>query len=168
MLFSIFVLTTLTETFPVKKTKANLQEVTSYLAPKPGLKPCLKLNSVVHEQTRSSPCCPQQASRCWQVESVTQQLHRAHNNGATVRSNVSFLISIPNWKANAAPQRISSQQKTNAYQRPGVWEEEECIISSQLSSHGFSISGGLRWGNGSKSEGTAANLLGAYMRRGLT
>jgi len=82
----MFVLTNFTQIFPVKKTKANLRKDTSYLAPKPDLKPFLKLNPVAHEQTRSFPCCPQWAPWCWQVARATQQLHHAHNNWVMVLS----------------------------------------------------------------------------------
>lgn len=40
-----------------------------------------------------------------------------------------------------------------------VWEEDECIISSQLSSNGFFFGG-----QGVFTEGMAANLLGAHLR----
>lgn len=49
-----------TQTFPVKKTKANLREVTSYLAPKPGLNPFLKLNPVA---TGRPDLCPAALNR---------------------------------------------------------------------------------------------------------
>lgn len=107
-----------------EEDKGKSETSYSYLAPKPHLKLLLKLNPVAHKQTTSFTCHLQRVLWCWQGERAAQQLHHAHS-WATVLSNVSFLISIPNWKENAAPQHVSrKQKKTNAYQTRGVWEEE--------------------------------------------
>lgn len=161
----MFVLTNLTQTFLMKKTEANMRQVTSYLVPKPGLKLFLKLKPFARKQTRSLPCCPQQVSEHWHRERITQQLHPAHNNWARVLSNVAFLICIPYWKSNATPQHVSRKKKKKRKQiltrHEGGGRKRNA--SSAPSCH--------RTGSPSRrvcTEGTETNLPGAHMKRGLT